>query len=100
MRFLVGGSRFLVFWGRFRRLEFRGPNKSQGLFFSSLRLGFVRAACEVLGRAEASEGLGFRVFSPSQTVRVVWAAAALQAPNPKVFELARTRILVMLNPKI
>lgn len=63
----------------------------------------MRAACEVLDRveaSEASEGLVFRVFSPSQTVRVVWAAAALQAPNPQVFELARTRILVMLNPKI
>ncbi|CDJ66841.1 hypothetical protein, conserved [Eimeria necatrix] len=27
----------------------------------------VDKACEVLGRVEASEGLGFRVFSPSQT---------------------------------
>ena len=57
-------------------------------------MGFVSAACELLEPSKPSEGLGFRVFSPSQVVRIVWASAAIQTPAAAIFIKARQRVLV------
>ncbi|CDJ57570.1 hypothetical protein, conserved [Eimeria maxima] len=53
----------------------------------------VEKACELLELSESPEGLGFRVLTPSQIVRIVWACAALQTPEATVFFKARERIL-------